>query len=48
MMLERFGVDPPSIDSVLSFKIDGLEDMLPLKKVVIETYIIFFQFFQLY
>ena len=47
MMLERFGVDPPSIDSVLSFKIDGLEDMLPLKRLLLKlTY--FFQFFQLY
>ena len=36
MMLDRFGVNPPSLDSVLSFKIDGLEDMLPLNKVVIE------------
>ncbi|CAB4016525.1 Hypothetical predicted protein [Paramuricea clavata] len=32
MMLDRFGVNPPLLDSVLSFKIDGLEDMLPLNK----------------
>ena len=30
MLLERFGVNPPSLDSVLSFKIDGLEEMLPV------------------
>jgi hypothetical protein len=41
MMLDRFGVNPPLLDSVLSFKIDGLEDMLPLNKVAIETYIYF-------
>jgi hypothetical protein len=41
MMLDRFGVNPPLLDSVLSFKIDGVEDMLPLNKVAIETYIYF-------
>ncbi|CAB4000285.1 Hypothetical predicted protein [Paramuricea clavata] len=32
MMLERFGVQLPSLSSVLSFKVDGMEDCLPLKK----------------
>ena len=30
MMLNRFGANPPSLDSVLSYKLEGLDDMLPL------------------
>ena len=36
MLLERFGVNPPSLDSVLSFKIDGLQQMLPVQKVILQ------------
>ncbi|XP_028406805.1 uncharacterized protein LOC114529248 [Dendronephthya gigantea] len=32
MMLKRFGVKLPSLSSVLSFKMKGLEDSVPLKK----------------
>jgi hypothetical protein len=35
MMLSRFGANPPSLDSVLSYKLEGLDDMLPLKKVIL-------------
>jgi hypothetical protein len=34
--MERFGVNLPSLDSVLSFKIDGLDRMLPIKKVIFQ------------
>ena len=36
-MLERFGVQLPSLSSVLSFKVDGMEDCLPLKKVILQS-----------
>ncbi|CAB3986161.1 Hypothetical predicted protein [Paramuricea clavata] len=32
MLLDRLGVSTPSLDSILSFQIDGLENMLPVKK----------------
>ncbi|CAB3984659.1 Hypothetical predicted protein [Paramuricea clavata] len=32
MLLDRLGVSMPSLDSILSFQIDGLENMLPVKK----------------
>jgi hypothetical protein len=37
MLLERLGVSTPSLDSILSFQIDGLENMLPVKKALIAS-----------
>ena len=33
MMLASFGVQLPSLSSVLSFKVEGMEEFLPLRKV---------------
>ncbi len=37
MLLEHLGVSTPSLDSILSFQIHALENMLPVKKVFIAS-----------
>ncbi len=39
-MLQRFGLQLPSLSSVLSFKVDGVEDCVPLRKVILKQFFI--------
>lgn len=48
MMLKRFGVKVPSMDSVLNFKVPGLDNFLPLQQVRSFNIIQMFLFFTLY
>ena len=49
MMLKRFGVKVPSMDSVLNFKVPGLDNFLPLQQVRSNLIQMFYKcFFTLY